>query len=86
MHPEHESNALSDALSGKTIVVTGTLPTLTREEAEKLIARHGGKPSASVSKKTAFVLAGEKAGSKLTKAQSLGIPVIDEAAFLDMLE
>lgn len=86
VHPEHESNALSDALSGKTIVVTGTLPTLTREEAEKLIARHGGKPSASVSKKTAFVLAGEKAGSKLTKAQSLGIPVIDEAAFLDMLE
>ena len=86
VHPEHRSDVISDVLSGKTIVVTGTLPTLSREAAEKLIARHGGKPSGSVSKKTAFVLAGEKAGSKLDKAQALGIPVIDEAAFLDMLE
>ena len=86
VHPEHRSGVISDVLSGKTIVVTGTLPTLSREAAEKLIARHGGKPSGSVSKKTAFVLAGEKAGSKLDKAQALGIPVIDEAAFLDMLE
>ena len=83
--PVHESDALSDALSGKTIVVTGTLPTLSREEAERLIAQHGGKAGSSVSKKTAFVLAGEKAGSKLTKAQTLGIPVIDEEAFLKML-
>ena len=83
--PVHESDAVSDALSGKTIVVTGTLPTLSREEAEKLITQHGGKAGSSVSKKTAFVLAGEKAGSKLTKAQTLGIPVIDEAAFLSML-
>ena len=86
VHPEHRSDVISDVLSGKTIVVTGTLPTLSREAAEKLIARHGGKPSGSVSKKTAFVLAGEKAGSKLDKAQALGIPVIDEAAFLDMVK
>lgn len=83
--PRHESDAVSDTLAGKTIVVTGTLPTLSREDAEKLIAQHGGKPSGSVSKKTAFVLAGEKAGSKLAKAQSLGIPVLDEEAFLQML-
>ena len=84
--PQHESDALSDALAGKTVVVTGTLPTLSRDEAEALIARHGGRAASSVSKKTSFVLAGEKAGSKLTKAESLGIPVIDEAAFLRMLE
>ena len=83
--PVHESDAVSDKLSGKTIVVTGTLPTLSREEAEKLIAQNGGKAGSSVSKKTAFVLAGEKAGSKLSKAQSLGIPVIDESAFLAMI-
>ena len=74
------------SLAGKTVVVTGTLPTLSRDEAEALIARHGGRAAGSVSKKTSFVLAGEKAGSKLTKAESLGIPVIDEAAFLKMLE
>ncbi len=83
--PQHESDAVSDVLAGKTIVVTGTLPTLSREDAEKLIAKHGGKPSGSVSKKTSFVLAGEKAGSKLTKAQTLGIPVLDEETFLKML-
>jgi DNA ligase (NAD+) len=83
--PHHESEAVSDSLAGKTIVVTGTLPTLSREDAEKLITQHGGKPSGSVSKKTAFVLAGEKAGSKLTKAQALGIPVIDEETFLQMI-
>ncbi len=83
--PHHESEAVSDSLAGKTIVVTGTLPTLSREDAETLIAQHGGKPSGSVSKKTAFVLAGEKAGSKLTKAQTLGIPVIDEETFLEMI-
>ena len=74
------------ALAGMTIVVTGTLPTLSRQEAEALIARNGGKASGSVSKKTAYVLAGEAAGSKLTKARSLGVPVIDEAAFLRMLD
>lgn len=83
--PEHTSDAVSDRLSGQTVVVTGTLPTLSREEAEALIARHGGKASGSVSKKTSFVLAGEKAGSKLAKAQSLGIPVMDEAEFMRLL-
>ena len=68
-------------LAGKTVVVTGTLPTLSRNEAEDLIRKMGGTASGSVSKKTSYVLAGEKAGSKLDKAQQLGIPVLDEAAF-----
>ena len=67
------------ALAGMTLVVTGTLPHLSRQEAEALIVRNGGKASGSVSKKTAYLVAGEAAGSKLTKAQSLGVPVIDEA-------
>ena len=83
--PKHESDRLSDVLVGKTVVVTGTLPSLSRDEAEKLVAQHGGKAAGSVSKKTSFVLAGEKAGSKLEKAQTLGIPVLDEAAFLALL-
>ena len=73
------------ALAGMTIVVTGTLPTLSRQEAEAMIVQNGGKASGSVSKKTAYVLAGAAAGSKLTKAQTLGIPVIDEAEFLRMV-
>ena len=73
------------ALAGLTIVVTGTLPTLSRQEAEALITQNGGKASGSVSKKTSYVLAGEAAGSKLTKAQTLGIPVLDETAFRAML-
>lgn len=73
------------SLAGKTLVVTGTLPTLSRQEAEALIVQNGGKASSSVSKKTSYVLAGEAAGSKLTKAQTLGIPVIDEADFLQMI-
>jgi DNA ligase (NAD+) len=72
------------ALEGKTLVVTGTLPTLSRKEAQELIEKHGGKAAGSVSKKTDFVVAGEDAGSKLTKAQELGIPVIDEAELLRM--
>lgn len=83
--PVYESTVQSHALDGMTIVVTGTLPTLSRDEAEALIASHGGKPSGSVSKKTAYVLAGEKAGSKLAKAEALGIPVIDEARFREMI-
>jgi len=74
------------ALAGLTVVVTGTLPTLSRQEAEAMIIQNGGKASGSVSKKTSYVLAGEAAGSKLTKAQTLGIPVIDEAAFFAMIE
>ena len=76
----------SDKLAGMTIVVTGTLPTLGRKEAEELIVKNGGKASGSVSKKTSLVLAGEAAGSKLTKANELGIKVIDEAQFLSMLQ
>lgn len=67
--------------SGQTIVVTGTLPTFSREEAETLIRNAGGTPGSSVSKKTAFVLAGEAAGSKLQKATELGVPILDEATF-----
>jgi len=66
-------------------VLTGTLPTLKREEAEQKILAMGGKVSGSVSKKTSYVLAGADAGSKLEKAQALGVVVIDEAAFLAML-
>ena len=69
-------------LSGKTVVVTGTLPNLSRKDAEELIRRHGGTAASSVSKKTAFVVAGEAAGSKLDKAQALGIEVIDEAELM----
>lgn len=76
----------TDKLAGKTIVVTGTLPSLSRTQAEALIVKNGGKASGSVSKKTAFVLAGEAAGSKLTKANTLGIPVITEEEFLAMIQ
>ena len=75
----------TDKLAGKTIVVTGTLPTLSRKEAEAMIVQNGGKASSSVSKKTAYVLAGEAAGSKLDKARQLGVPVLSEAEFLSMI-
>ncbi|WP_298234242.1 NAD-dependent DNA ligase LigA [uncultured Azohydromonas sp.] len=77
---EHEGHqaAPPGPLEGKTVVVTGTLPTMTRDEAEALIEGAGGKAGKSVSKKTAYVVAGAEAGSKLAKAQELGIPVLDE--------
>ena len=75
----------SNTLAGLTFVLTGTLPTLSRDEASEMIKAQGGKVSGSVSKKTSYVVAGEAAGSKLTKANELGIPVIDEAALLKML-
>lgn len=71
--------------SGKTFVLTGTLPTMKRSEASKIIEANGGKTSSSVSKKTSYVLAGDDAGSKLTKAQSLGITIITEEEFKSML-
>ena len=71
--------------TGKTFVLTGTLPTLKREEAEQRILAAGGKVSGSVSKKTSYVLAGADAGSKLEKAQALGVPVIDEAELVRLL-
>ena len=74
-----------DKLAGMTLVVTGTLETLSRNEAEALIVKNGGKASGSVSKKTAYVVAGTAAGSKLTKEQALGVPVLTEEEFLAML-
>ena len=74
------------ALSGGTFVLTGTLPTLTRKQASALIEENGGKVTSSVSKKTNYVLAGEEAGSKLEKALQLGIPVLSEEQFLQMIE
>lgn len=74
-----------DKLSGVTFVITGTLPTLSRNEASALIEKAGGKVSGSVSKKTSFLLLGEDGGSKLTKAKELSIPIIDETEFLKML-
>lgn len=74
------------ALEGLTIVVTGTLPTLGRNEVKELIEKNGGKCTGSVSKKTSYLVAGEAAGSKLTKAQELGVPVISEADLLSMIE
>ena len=72
------------AFAGKMFVLTGTLPTLTREEATAKIEAAGGKVTGSVSKKTDFVLAGAEAGSKLTKAQELGVKILDEAEFVKM--
>jgi DNA ligase (NAD+) len=74
-----------EGVAGKTFVLTGTLPTLKRDEAGELIKAAGGKISGSVSKKTDFVVAGEEAGSKLDKAKELGVPVIDEATLSKML-
>lgn len=79
------TETIESAISGKTVVVTGTLPTLGRKEAQEIIEKYGGKASGSVSKKTDYVLAGEAAGSKLTKAQELGITVLNEAEFKQLL-
>lgn len=75
----------TDKLAGLTLVVTGTLPGLSRDEAEALIVKNGGKAAGSVSKKTSYMLAGDAAGGKLAKAQALGVPVITEADFLRMI-
>ena len=80
----YNPSAALGALAGKTFVLTGTLPTLKREEAAAMIEALGGKVSGSVSKKTDYVVAGEEAGSKLEKAQKLGVKIIDEAELLKM--
>jgi DNA ligase (NAD+) len=80
-----EKRVVGTALAGMTFVLTGTLPTLTRDDAKAKIEAAGGKVSGSVSKKTSFVVAGEEAGSKLEKAEQLGVKVLDEAGLLALL-
>ncbi len=82
---ESTAQPKGEKLAGLTFVITGTLPTMKRDEASALISANGGKVSGSVSKKTSYVLAGEEAGSKLTKANELGIPVLSEEQLLAML-
>jgi len=81
-----EKKVRTSTLEGLTFVLTGTLPTLTREAAKELIESAGGRVSGTVSKKTSYVVAGEEAGSKLDKAQSLGVPILDEAALRAVLD
>ena len=81
-----EQTVKSDKLAGKTIVLTGTLSLFTRKQATEIIERLGGRASGSVSKKTSFVVAGENAGSKLKKANDLGIPVLTEQEFQDLIQ
>jgi DNA ligase (NAD+) len=83
---EGQAGAPAGALSGKVFVITGTLPTLKRDEAKALIEAAGGKASGSVSKKTDYLVAGEEAGSKLDKARELNVPVLDETEFLHLLK
>jgi len=82
---ESDSIKKNNVFAGKTFVLTGTLPTLKRSQAAKLIEENGGKVSSSVSKKTDFVLAGEEAGSKLVKAQNLGINIISEEQLMNFI-
>lgn len=81
----YQSDVKSDKLAGLTFVITGTLPDMTRDEAKTLIEQNGGKCSGSVSKKTSYVLAGEEVGSKLTKAQQLGVTVISQQQLIEMI-
>ena len=80
------NTAVGDLFAGQTAVLTGTLSKYTRDEASEIIQKLGGKVSSSVSKKTSFVLAGENAGSKLTKAENLGVNIISEDEFEDMIK
>jgi DNA ligase (NAD+) len=82
---EVEQSQINPALVDKTFVLTGTLPTMSRDQAKVLLENAGAKVAGSVSAKTSYVVAGEEAGSKLEKAQQLGVPVIDEAELLKLL-
>lgn len=84
--PVSKASSSDDRFKGLTFVLTGTLPTYTRTEASEIIEKFGGKTSSSVSKKTDYVLAGEEAGSKLTKANELGVKIIDEVEFNNMIK
>ncbi len=84
VNTEYKTEKADTSFAGMTFVLTGTLPTLSRDAATAIIERHGGKASSSVSAKTTYVVAGEKAGSKLTKAQNLGVKIIDEDTLLEM--
>lgn len=86
VNPVSSVKPKSDKLSGKVFVLTGTLQNMTRDEAGEIIKSHGGKTSSSVSKKTSYVLAGENAGSKLEKAQNLGVIILTENDFLEMIK
>ncbi len=83
--PTYERSIQSDVLMHQTVVITGTLETVSRQEAEALVAAHGGHAASAVSKKTSFIVAGEKAGSKLAKAEKLGVPVLTETEFLQKI-
>jgi DNA ligase (NAD+) len=84
--PEQPKTQRSDKLAGKTIVVTGTLGSLSRQQAEQAIRQAGAKAASSVSKKTDYVLAGQNPGSKLDKAKELGVEVINEEQFMEMIK
>ena len=86
VNTECQEKPLDNRFAGMTFVLTGALEKFTREEAEEMVEKRGGKASSSVSKKTSYVVAGPGAGSKLRKAQELGIPVLDEDEFLDLLQ
>ena len=86
VNTEYETSRQSDKLSGLSFVITGTLPNYSRDDMKALVEAHGGTVKSSVSKKTDYLIAGEDAGSKLTKAQELGVKIVDENAFLHMIQ
>ena len=83
---ELQDENIDNRFEGKTFVLTGSLSEFTRKEAEELIEKYGGKTSGSVSKKTDYLLAGEEAGSKLTKARELGVTIISEEEFKELIK